>query len=184
MENGKNGCVMFEDWEISDAVLHYKMEKTCFPLSLLLFFTLETAASTEFFLIFSPLMKTSASYSQCDECKHMTLTESALAWQHEAAPEWKFNKYNHGKWLLFIDHIYYNAIDCTHRHWLWWVFVFFSVTTFSGGLGCMERHWAQRTARVYFYHSHSGITVFSKGRREKSIGSRWLLSVKINVFKK
>lgn len=125
MENGKNGCVMFEDWEISDAVFHYKMEKTCFPLSLLLFFTLETAASTEFFLIFSPLMKTSASYSQCDECKHMTLTESALAWQHEAAPEWKFNKYNHGKWLLFIDHIYYNAIDCTHRHWLWWVFVFF-----------------------------------------------------------
>lgn len=29
-------------------------------------------------------------------------------------------------------------------------FIFFSVTTFRGGLGCMERHPAQRTARVYF----------------------------------
>lgn len=155
-------------------------------MSLLLFFTLETAAPTEFFLIFPPLVKTSASYSQCDECKHMTLTESALAWQHEAAPEWKFNKYNHGKWLLFIDHIYYNAIDCTHRHWLWWVF-FFSVTTFSGGLGCAWRgtelsgrpEFIFTTLTAAFY-----LTVFSKGRREKSIGSRWLLSVKINVFKK
>lgn len=146
------------------------MEKPCFLLSLLLFLHIENCSFDRVFPDFSPLMKTSSSYSQCDDCKHMTLTESALAWQHEAAPEWKFNKYNHGKWLLFIDRIYYNAIDCTHRHWLWWVFfqLQHSVgvwgawrgTEISGRPECI---FTTLTAAFY-------LTVFSKGRREKSIG--------------
>lgn len=145
------------------------MEKPCFPLSLLLFFTLETAAPTEFFLIFPPLVKTSASYSQCDDCKHMTLTESA---ERQSGNSINIIMEN-GCFSLTIFIIMQLTVhtDIDYDGGFFFLFQLQHSAVVRGAWrgtelsGRPEFIFTTRTAAFY-------LTVFSKGRREKSIGSR------------